>query len=247
MFFKTGNEAVAHWMKPPDTNYLLNLVRPDLLLLRIIAKGLILWDTIEPTKKWIIDQVPGGLFFDLTKGPKDMAASDVDHEANWFVKISLAMTSTEMSIISSQACCNITAGAAFCIGLRYAGTEDPTAFKTLNKILKLFLGMESQFMGEFAGKATVESCLMLIVLSMSLVRLFSYSFPRHFRYKFNLIFRSLLVLVILSYYEYVGCFDRDSDNPTHMSHMDLKWPFTWQLVSYFWVPVVLHCHGHRKQ
>lgn len=85
MFFKTGNEAVAHWMKPPDTNYLLNLVRPDLLLLRIIAKGLILWDTIEPTKKWIIDQVPGGLFFDLTKGPKDMAGSDVDHEANWFV------------------------------------------------------------------------------------------------------------------------------------------------------------------
>lgn len=85
MFFKTGNEAVAHWMKPPDTNYLLNLVRPDLLLLRIIAKGLILWDTIEPTKKWIIDQVPGGLFFDLTKGPKDMATSDVDHEANWLV------------------------------------------------------------------------------------------------------------------------------------------------------------------
>ncbi len=170
MFFKTGNEAVAHWMKPPDTNYLLNLVRPDLLLLRIIAKGLILWDTIEPTKKWIIDQVPGGLFFDLTKGPKDMATSDVDHEANWFVKISLAKTSNEMSIISSQACCNITAGAAFCIGLRYAGTEDPVAFKTLNKILKLFLGMESQFMGEFAGKATVESCLMLIVLSMSLVR-----------------------------------------------------------------------------
>ncbi|KAJ6638177.1 Anaphase-promoting complex subunit 1 [Pseudolycoriella hygida] len=151
MFFKTGNEAVAHWMKPPDTNYLLNLVRPDLLLLRIIARGLILWDSIEPTKKWIIDQVPGGLFFDLLKAPKDVTSSDVDHEAN------------------CQACCNITAGAAFCIGLRYAGTEDPTSFYTLNKILKLFLGMESQFIGEFAGKATVESCLVLVVLSMSLV------------------------------------------------------------------------------
>lgn len=84
MFFKTGNEAVAHWMKPPDTKYLLNLIRPDLLLLRIIARGLILWDTIAPTKKWIIDQVPGGLFFDLAKGPKDM---DIDHESNWFVNM----------------------------------------------------------------------------------------------------------------------------------------------------------------
>lgn len=39
MFFNTGNTAVAQWMRPPDTSYLLDLIRPDLLLLRIIAKG----------------------------------------------------------------------------------------------------------------------------------------------------------------------------------------------------------------
>lgn len=40
MYFNTGNQAVAAWMKPPDTSYLLDLIRPDLLLLRIIARGL---------------------------------------------------------------------------------------------------------------------------------------------------------------------------------------------------------------
>lgn len=154
-----------------------------------------------------------------------------------------------MHLFSSQACCNITAGAAFCIGLRYAGTEDPTAFKTLNKILKLFLGMESQFMGEFAGKATVESCLMLIVLSMSLVRQFCSFCCFCWLTEFLLLIfsrRSLLALATLSYYECVACFGHAWDHPIHTSHTVLKWPSIWPLVSCFWVLVVLRCHVHRK-
>jgi len=41
--------AIADWMKAPDTQYLLDFVRPDFLLLRIIACSLILWDDILPT------------------------------------------------------------------------------------------------------------------------------------------------------------------------------------------------------
>lgn len=83
MFFKTGNKAVANWMKPPETNYLLDLVRPDLLLLRILARGLIMWDDIKPTSEWLFGQFPAALAFDLKHGPKDMG-NDIDHEANWY-------------------------------------------------------------------------------------------------------------------------------------------------------------------
>lgn len=82
MFFKTGNKSVAHWMKPPNTNYLLDLVRPDLLLLRILSRGLILWDDIEPTVKWLHGQFPHELKFNLKAGPEDFAP-DTDHEAIW--------------------------------------------------------------------------------------------------------------------------------------------------------------------
>lgn len=50
MFFRTNNKTVANWFVAPDTQHLLDSVRPDFLLLRTLSKGLILWDQIEPTK-----------------------------------------------------------------------------------------------------------------------------------------------------------------------------------------------------
>lgn len=150
MFFDTNNKAVAQWMEPPDTSYLLDLVRPDLLLLRTIARGLILWKEVKPTSEWLFDQFPANLRFDVNRGPvtkKDL----IDHEA------------------ITQAYCNIIAGAAFCIGLKYAGTENKEAFKSLKKTIKLFLGFTGKYVGEYAGRATVESSLMLILISISLV------------------------------------------------------------------------------
>uniref|UniRef100_A0A1B0CZC3 Anaphase-promoting complex subunit 1 middle domain-containing protein n=1 Tax=Phlebotomus papatasi TaxID=29031 RepID=A0A1B0CZC3_PHLPP len=151
MFLQTGNQAVANWMMPPDTRYLLDFVRPDLLMLRMISRGLIMWDSVEPTKEWLNQQFPAALQFDLKRGPDPEDTSDIDHEAH------------------CQAYCNITTGAAFCMGLRYAGTENPIAYKTLKDLVKLFLSMGGQYVGEYAGKATVESCLTMIVLSLSLI------------------------------------------------------------------------------
>lgn len=85
MFFGTGNKAVAGWMNPPDTTYLLDLVRPDLLLLQIIARGLILWDEIEPTAAWLNAQFPKSLAarINLKNSPDDLETSNIDHEALW--------------------------------------------------------------------------------------------------------------------------------------------------------------------
>ena len=37
MFFQTNNAAVADWLQAPDTQYLLDFVRPDFLMLRVGA------------------------------------------------------------------------------------------------------------------------------------------------------------------------------------------------------------------
>lgn len=70
----------------------------------------------------------------------------------------------------SQAYCNITAGAAFCLGLRFAGTQNEQANTILDQIFKLFLNSNTGYLTECAGKPTVESCLMLTLLATSLVR-----------------------------------------------------------------------------
>lgn len=154
MFFNTGNEAVANWMKPPDTKFLLDFIRPDLLQLRIIAKGLIMWEKIQPTTDWINSNVPVSLASIIKERPDpDDVNIEIDHEAN------------------CQAYCNIITGAAVCIGLRYAGTNDDVAFKTLKKVIDFFLNINSQwaYISEFTGKATIESCAIMALLSLSLV------------------------------------------------------------------------------
>lgn len=85
MFFNTDNKAVAEWMNPPNTRYLLDLVRPDLLLLRTIAHGLIMWSEIQPNEEWLHSQFPTNLRFDVDKGAQVNDNEDIDHEAITYV------------------------------------------------------------------------------------------------------------------------------------------------------------------
>jgi anaphase-promoting complex subunit 1 len=159
IYFRTGNEAIANWMKPPDTKYLLNFLRPDLLLLRVLARGLIMWDSIEPTAEWIYSEVPLSLrklikqvTIQQVLHMDDQQNQDIDHESNF------------------QAYSNIITGAAFIMGLRYAGTGNQEAFKALKKHLETFIsGSMSGPHNEYSGKATIESCSVMILLALSLV------------------------------------------------------------------------------
>ncbi|KAI7897497.1 uncharacterized protein BX663DRAFT_445000 [Cokeromyces recurvatus] len=58
MYLKTNDRAVANSIMLLEKRPYLNYVRPDILLLRVLAKYLILWDDIEPTKSWIDEQLP---------------------------------------------------------------------------------------------------------------------------------------------------------------------------------------------
>lgn len=80
MYFNTGNHAVAEWMQPPDTQYLLEFVRPDFLLLRVLAKSLILWEDIEPTKSWVSSHVPNIVYKYRLQKPTPEVIQNVDLE-----------------------------------------------------------------------------------------------------------------------------------------------------------------------
>ena len=58
MFISSGNKNVAAWMEAPDSQFLLEFVRPDFLMLRTLAKGLVMWDDITPTAEWVDSHVP---------------------------------------------------------------------------------------------------------------------------------------------------------------------------------------------
>jgi len=67
IFLKSGNESVAARLSIPDTHFLLDYVRPDLLMLRLIARSLVLWDSVEPTEEWLLNQIPHAIRFSFER------------------------------------------------------------------------------------------------------------------------------------------------------------------------------------
>ncbi|XP_069677644.1 anaphase-promoting complex subunit 1 isoform X2 [Periplaneta americana] len=151
MYFNTGNRAVADWMKAPDTQYLLDFVRPDFLLLRIVARSLILWNDILPTSEWVESNLPDTIKPYCLVKPRPGMPDNVDYET------------------MNQAYCNILAGACMALGLRFAGSANNEAFKTLFKYAKTFTSLTGKSIAELAGKSTIETCLSVILLSLAMV------------------------------------------------------------------------------
>ena len=150
MFFRTNNKTVANWFVAPDTQHLLDSVRPDFLLLRTLSKGLILWDSIEPTKDWIDSHVPQIVAENALRKPEDNYPR-IDYET------------------MSQAYCNIITGACMALGLKFAGSSNESAFRSIMFYTKMFIKLSSQSVVEQAGKSTIESCINVLVLSLSTV------------------------------------------------------------------------------
>lgn len=69
----------------------------------------------------------------------------------------------------SQAYFNIVTGACFALGLKYAGSANEEAFKTLLGFCHLFTNVILKSIAEISGRPTVETCLNMLLLSASMV------------------------------------------------------------------------------
>lgn len=98
IFMKTNDEALARKVDIPDTLHQFDYVRPDIFLLRTVARHLIMWDDIQPTTRWMKKQLPLGYHH--------------KHRLNT-IRI---LTSEDMPFF------NILAGLCLSIGLRFAGS-----------------------------------------------------------------------------------------------------------------------------
>jgi anaphase-promoting complex subunit 1 len=67
-------------MKAPDTQYLLDFVRPDFLILRTVARGLILWKEVFPTSSWVEAQIPDSIRPYCLRKPSPTEEAEIDYE-----------------------------------------------------------------------------------------------------------------------------------------------------------------------
>ncbi|XP_073484146.1 anaphase-promoting complex subunit 1 [Aquarana catesbeiana] len=152
IYLKTNNRSVADWLRAPDTMYLLDFVKPEFLLLRTLARCLILWDDILPSVQWVNSNVPQiitGNSASLHTGEQP-ASEDLNMET------------------LAQAHVYIIAGACLALGFRFAGSTNLDAFNCLCKFAKDFECLSGQA-ASTTGHYNLETCLSVVLLSLSMV------------------------------------------------------------------------------
>ncbi|KAL6068526.1 Anaphase-promoting complex subunit 1 [Balamuthia mandrillaris] len=167
LFLKTEHRVVAQRLAPPTTPYLLDGIRPDLLLLRVLARNLVLWHSIQPNKGWMDSQMPQVVLrfaakedAKRTRGPIFVEEQDDDEDVTSSSNYAYADTLRQAHI-------NILAGACLSLGLRFAGSSDGAAYALLLEQVeymqkRLRVAPEQDY-------PMVETCLNMATLSLSLV------------------------------------------------------------------------------
>ncbi|KAF2011770.1 hypothetical protein BU24DRAFT_398561 [Aaosphaeria arxii CBS 175.79] len=144
----TQDDAVARKIDVPDTVPQFDYVRPDIFLLRTLAKHLIMWDNIEASHAWILKNLP------MEYRP--------DHNLAAISKL----RSSQMPFF------NILAGLLWSISLKFAGTGDLEVRNFLVAYLDQFIRINRlpalRYDSKLA-KNTVRNCQDLLALSAATV------------------------------------------------------------------------------
>jgi anaphase-promoting complex subunit 1 len=112
MYLRTSRKDVADILSIPETVVELNSIQPSFLLIRTIARSLIMWDGIGPTNEWIAGQIPQSIRDALASRQKTGNPIDDSMDLAYY---------------------NIIAGCCFVIGLKYAGTARQEAYQLIVK------------------------------------------------------------------------------------------------------------------
>eukprot|EP00041_Stephanoeca_diplocostata_P023439 m.576909 g.576909 ORF g.576909 m.576909 type:complete len:1553 (-) comp22291_c1_seq1:277-4935(-) len=160
-YLKTNSSAIATRLEIPSTEYQLDFIRPDCVLLRVLSHSLVLWDAITPTVDWAEGNCPA-----LVRQHSGFARTAAgDAPTSHGVDADL-MRNTYVS-----AC----AGSCLAIGLRYAGSSNVQAAETLTHYLNLLLRSGRRF--THTGRSILQTCTNVVLMSLALVHAGSGDLP----------------------------------------------------------------------
>ncbi|KAI9680873.1 MAG: Anaphase-promoting complex subunit 1 [Caeruleum heppii] len=148
IFMKSHDAALAKKIDVPDTLVQFDYVRPDIFLLRTLAKQMIMWDDIQPSYAWIKDQLPREY---RSKMKLTQIRSLTSHDLPFF---------------------NILAGLCFSIGLRFAGSGSIEVRNILGAYLDQFIRLcrlSALSYDQRLTRSTIRHCQDLLALSAATV------------------------------------------------------------------------------
>lgn len=148
IFMKTNDETLAQKIDIPDTTVRFDYVRPDLFLLRTLARHVIMWDSIRPTDEWLVQSLPKV------------------YRRRYRLTGVRSLRSDDMPFF------NIIAGLCFTLGLRYAGSGQAQVRDILLSYLNQFIRICRLPAINYDGKLarnSVRNCQDIVALSAATV------------------------------------------------------------------------------
>jgi anaphase-promoting complex subunit 1 len=160
VYMKSGDKAIARKIDIPDTEAQFDHVRPDMLMLRSMAKHVILWDSILAQS--CNDGVPGWIHSNMPNCYKaklrNMSLSG---------KQRTLLTSTDVPFY------NIATGLAWALSLKYAGSANETARDEILLLLDFFHATKSKgdayYYDAKLARASIRRCIDVLALAASTV------------------------------------------------------------------------------
>ncbi|KAF1352171.1 hypothetical protein BDV97DRAFT_348896 [Delphinella strobiligena] len=158
IYMKTEDNSVAQKITIPDTIAQLEHVRPDLLMLRIMTKYMIMWSEISDEPGWICANLPKE--FSIYYYGQGHSGSTSE------------MIRTPQLKSSDVPFFNVITGLAWSLGLRYAGSRNCKARDEVLGLLKIFSSVAKQQSHYYDAKLTrntVRRCIDVLALSAATI------------------------------------------------------------------------------
>jgi anaphase-promoting complex subunit 1 len=148
IFMKSENQVLARRIDVPDSLLQFDYVRPDIFLLRTLARNLIMWSKIEPSFAWIKSRLP-----------------EAYRERSTLESVS-TLTSEDLPFY------DIIAGLCFSIALRFAGSSSLVVRDVLIHYLDQMIRIcqiEANSFDKKLTRNTIRNCQDLLGLAVATV------------------------------------------------------------------------------
>ncbi len=179
---KTNDIQVANKINIPQNLFQLNSWKPFNLYLGILAKNLILWDTIENSEDWINKQIPEYIRF-LYENDFEQISKDV----KYYSKID----NIDFSLISTSYIFSLASG-IMSLGFKFMGSNSKEAAKIIIEFINKMRNVKAiqdivikdnlkyfNVNKFFVNRTTLDQCLCICAYALSMVSCIIFSIKIH--------------------------------------------------------------------
>lgn len=148
IFLKTNNSSVADKIDIPDTQNQFDYVRPDVFLVRTLARHLIMWDRIQPRQEFVNGSLPK------------------HHRHHADLRAIKRLSTNDLPFF------HVVAGVCFSISLKYAGSLRADARDLLLQYLDQFMRLSRLPSLNYDANVTlsgIRNCLDILALACATV------------------------------------------------------------------------------